>query len=122
MAARREAEHGLLGEKWLAGFEPAEAQVLERVVEWQLELAPAAGVVPRIGRGRQPQAHLPYELAPGEPEPVAPAHPHQVLDRRALELRGRAPHHVAHAPKRASLLALGDDRRGRLLAPIPDEA
>ena len=76
MAARREAEHGVLGEQSLAGLEPAEAQVLERVVERQLELAPAAGVVPRMGRGRQPQAHLPHELAPGESEPVAPAHPH----------------------------------------------
>src|SRR5438132_3187391 len=88
MAARREAEHGVLGEQSLACLEPAEAQVLERVLERQLELAPAAGVVARIGHGRQPQAHLPHEVAPGEPEPVAPAHPHQVLDRRALELRG----------------------------------
>src|SRR5881296_3956520 len=121
MAARREAEHGVLGEQSLAGLEPAEAQVLERVVERQLELVPTAGVVPRMGRGRQPQAHLPHELAPGESEPVAPAHPHQVLDRRALELRGRAPHDVAHAPKRAALLALGYDRGRRLLAPISDE-
>src|SRR5437870_13211366 len=121
MAARREAEHAVLGEQSLAGLEPAEAQVLERVVERQLELAPAASVVPRMGRGRQPQAHLPHELAPGESDPVAPAHPHQILARRALELRGRAPHDVAHAPERAALLALGHDRGRRLLAPISDE-
>src|SRR3989454_12716023 len=117
MAARREAEHGVLGEQSLAGLEPAEAQVLERVVERQLELAPAAGVVPRISRGRQPQAPLPHELAPGEPEPVAPAPPHQMLDRRALELRGRAPHDVAHAPKRAAPPAPGPGRGPRPPAP-----
>src|SRR5881396_1977048 len=94
MAARREAENGVLGEHSLAG---------------------------RIALGRKPEPYLPQKLTPGEPEPVAPAHPHEVLDRRALELRGRAPHDVAHAPKRAALLALGDDRGRRLLAPISDE-
>src|SRR2546430_16408185 len=102
MAARREAEHGVLGEQSLACLEPAEAQVLERVLERQLELAPAAGVVARIGHGRQPQAHPPHELAPGAPQPVAPAPPPPVLDPPAPELRGRAPHPPAPAPETAS--------------------
>src|SRR2546422_7799005 len=121
MAARREAEHRGLGEHSLAGLEPAEAQALERLVERELELAPPARLVARVALGRKPDPYLPQKPTPGEPDPVAPAHPHQGLDRRALELRGRAPHHVAHAPNRASLPAPGDDRRGRFLTPVPDE-
>src|SRR5205807_2398275 len=101
--------------------EPAEVQALERLVERELELAPPARLVARIALGRKPEPYLPQKPTPGEPEPVAPAHPHEVLDRRALELRGRAPHDVAHAPKRAALLALGDDRRGRFFAPVTDK-
>src|SRR5205807_2433712 len=88
MAARREAEHRVLGEHSLAGLEPAEAQALERLVERELELAPPARLVARIALGRKPEPYLPQKPTPGEPEPVAPAHPHEVLDRRALELRG----------------------------------
>src|SRR3989442_2929725 len=98
MAARREAEHGVLGEHSLAGLEPAEAQVLERLVERELELAPAARLVARIALWRKPEPYLPQKLKPGEPEPGASAHPHEVLDSRTLELRVHQPHGAAHAP------------------------
>src|SRR3989441_6987679 len=48
--------------------------------------------------GREPQPHLPQQLAPREPEAVAPAHPHQVLDRSPLEPGRRAAYEVTDTP------------------------
>src|SRR5207245_8580369 len=85
MAARGEPQHCVLGEQPLGRREPAEAQALVGVVERELELAAAARFAAALCFGREPQPHLPQQLAPREPEAVAPAHPHQVLDRGPLE-------------------------------------
>src|SRR2546422_6673678 len=85
MAARGEPQHCVLGEQPLGRREPAEARALVGVVERELELAAAARFAAALRIGREPQPHLPQQLAPREPEAVAPAHPHQVLDRAALE-------------------------------------
>src|SRR3989440_12395350 len=84
------------------------------------ELAPAACLAALLRFGREPQPHLPQQLAPRQAEAVAPADPHQVLDRAALELGGSPPHEITDAPERAAR-ALVHDRGRRLLAPIPDE-
>src|SRR5207247_4042114 len=95
--------------------------------ERELELAPAPGppglprLVAVLRQGREPQPYLSQQLAPREAEAVAPAHPHEVLDRAALELGGRAAHQLADAPERAVAPALGRDGGRRLLAPVPDE-
>src|SRR5256885_584282 len=70
---------------------------------------------------RKPQPHLPQELTPGEPETVASSHPHEMLDRGALELGRGTAHEVADAHVRPASLALDHDRRRRLLAPVSDE-
>src|SRR2546429_9986582 len=75
----------VLGEQPLLRREAAEAEPLVGMVERQLELPARAGVRVAGRLGRQPQSHLPQQLAPGEPEAVAPAHPHEVLDPGALE-------------------------------------
>src|SRR5207245_319823 len=71
---------------------------------------------------RQPQPHLPQQLAPGEPEAVAPAHPYEVLDPRALELRRRAAHEIPQAAVAAVTLAFEHHRRSGFLAPIANES
>src|SRR5438034_1903078 len=121
MAARGEAQDLVLGEHPLICLHAAEAQPLVRVVEWQLDLAPPARVSAALGFGRQPQPHLPQQLTPGEPEVVAPAHPHEVLDPGALELWRRAAHEVAEAPEGSALLALENDRSRGFLSPIANE-
>src|SRR5205809_865142 len=120
-AARREPQHRVFGEQPLVRREAAEAHALVRVVERQLELAPAARVAAALRLGREPQPHLPQQLAACEPKAVAPSHPHQVLDRGAFELGRCAPHHVADAPERAAPRAFRHGRGRRLFAPIPDE-
>src|SRR5947209_3877089 len=119
--ARREPHHRVFGEQPLVCRETAEAQVLERVVERELELAPAACLAAPLRLGREPQPHLPQQLAPRQAEAVAPAHSYQMLDRVALELGGCPPHEIAGAPERAAARAFRHDRGRRLLAPVPDE-
>src|SRR5207244_9403977 len=87
----------------------------------QLELASAARFAALLRFGREPQPYLPQQLAPRQAERVASAHPHQVLDRVALEPGRRAPHEVADAPERAAAHLLRHDGTRRLLAPIADE-
>src|SRR2546430_6870157 len=112
MAARREPQHRVLGEQPLVRRETAEAQSLERVVESELELAPAACLAALLRFGREPQPHLPQQLAPRQAEAVAPADPHQVLDRAALELGGSPPHEITDAPERAArALVRSEERR-----------
>src|SRR2546425_12895264 len=71
--------------------------------------------------GREPQPHLPQQLAPREPEAVAPAHPHQVLDRSPLEPGRRAAYEVTDTPIGTVSLALLHDFARRILTPIPYE-
>src|SRR5258705_9227031 len=122
MRARREAERGVFGEQPLVGREPAEAQVLVRVIERQLELAPAAPFTALLSLGGEPQSHLPEQLAAREAEAVAPAHPDEGLDRRALQARRSAPHKIPHTAERTALLALENGGGRGLLAPMPPEA
>src|SRR5438876_12207842 len=114
----------MLGEQPLGLREPAEAQPLVRVVERELELA-AAARPPRVAAalriGREPQPHLPQQLAPREPEAVAPAHPHQVLDRSPLEPGRRAAYEVTDTPIGTVSIALLHDFARRILTPIPYE-
>src|SRR2546421_7968921 len=48
------------------------------------ELAPAACLAALLRFGREPQPHLPQQLAPRQAEAVAPADPHQ--DRKSTRL------------------------------------
>src|SRR3989449_8008906 len=121
MAARGEPQHCVLGEQPLGRREPAEARALVGVVERELEWAAAARFAAALRIGREPQPHLPQQLAPREPEAVAPAHPHQVLDRAALEPGRRAAHEVTDTPIRTVSLALLHDFARRILTPIPYE-
>src|SRR5216110_1954057 len=102
-------------------LEAAESESLVGMIERQLELPPCARVHPVLRFRRQPQPHLPQELAPGEPEAVASSHPHEMLDRGALELGRRPAHEVADTRVRPAPLALDHDRRRRLLAPVAHE-
>jgi len=94
------------------------------VVERELELA-AAARPPRVAAalrfGREPQPHLPQQLAPREPEAVAPAHPHQMLDRAALELGRRPAHEITDASIGTVALTLLHDCARRVFAPITYE-
>src|SRR5437879_13058592 len=86
MSARRESQDRVFGEQPLVRRETAEPEPLVGMVERQLELPPRAGIRVACRLGRQPQSHLPQQLAPGEPEAVAAPPPHEVLDRAALGL------------------------------------
>src|SRR5438034_1544624 len=119
MAARGEPQHRVLGEQPLGRREPAEAQALVGVVERELELAAAARFAAALRIGREPQPHLPQQLAPREPEAVAPAHPHQVLDRSPLEPGRRAAYEVTDTPIGTVSIALLHDFARRILTPIP---
>src|SRR5438876_11664234 len=121
MAARGEPQHCVLGEQPLGRREPAEAQALVGVVERELELAAAARFAAALRIRREPQPHLPQQLAPREPEAVAPAHPHQVLDRSPLEPGRRAAYEVTDTPIGTVSLALLHDFARRILTPIPYE-
>ena len=121
MAAGREPEDCVLGEQPLLRREAAEAEPLVGMVERQLELPARAGVRVAGRLGRQPQSHLPQQLAPGEPEAVAPAHPHEMLDRGALEPGRRPARQVADARERPAPLPLEHELGRRLLAPIAHE-
>src|SRR5690349_21523633 len=117
MAARGEPQHPVFGEHPLGGLETSEAESFVRMVECQLELTSATGVWRAALRIRgQPQPHLPHQLAPRETESVTPAHPHEMLDRGALELGWRSSHEIADALVRATL-PLEHDRGGRVLTP-----
>src|SRR6266700_1610457 len=69
----------------------------------------------------KPQPHLPEELAPGEPEAVASPHPHEMLDRGALELGRGAPHEVADTAELTGTLPLSHHAGRRLFAPVAHE-
>src|SRR5438445_158915 len=71
--------------------------------------------LPRTHRSGSPQ------LAPREPEAVAPAHPHQVLDRSPLEPGRRAAYEVTDTPIGTVSIALLHDFARRILTPIPYE-
>src|SRR2546422_10383030 len=120
MAARGEPQHRVLGEQPLGRREPAEAQALVGVVERELELAAAARFAAALRFGREPQPHLPQQLAPREPEAVAPAHPHQVLDRGPLEPGRRAAHEATDTPRGTHSLALLPHCARRLGPPRPN--
>src|SRR5437867_3565188 len=121
MAARGEPQDGIFGEQPLGRREAAEPQPLVGMIERQLELSPSARVHPLHRFRRKPQTHLPEQLAPGEPETIASPHPHEMLDRGALELGRRAAREVADAHIRAAPFAFDHDRSRRLLAPLANE-
>src|SRR5713226_10193273 len=104
MTACREPQHRVLCEQPLVRLEPVEAEPLVRVVERQLELAAPASVRAARRLGCEPQADLPQQLAPREPEAIASPHPHEVLDGATLEPGWRAPHEVADARERPAPL------------------
>src|SRR3989449_6895253 len=93
----------------------------ERLRFGGLELAATARFAAALRIGREPQPHLPQQLAPREPEAVAPAHPHQVLDRSPLEPGRRAAYEVTDPPIGTVSLALLHDFARRILTPIPYE-
>src|SRR5258705_145735 len=109
------------GSASLGRREAAELESLVRMIERELELPPSARVHATRRFRREPQPHLPEELAPGEPEAVASSYPHEMLDRGALELGRRAAYEVADARIRAAPLPLDHHSRRRLLAPVPNE-
>src|SRR5689334_19492850 len=113
----RESQDGVLGEQPLVRRQPAEAEAFVRMVERELELAPAARTGAVLGFGRQPQSHLPQELAPREPEAVASPDPHEMLDGGALEIGGGTADEVADAQERTAPLPLEHEGSRRLLAP-----
>src|SRR6266850_393099 len=121
MAARGEPQDGVLGEQPLGRLEAAEAESFVWMIERQLELSPSARVHPVRRFRRKPQPHLPEQLAPGEPEAVASPHPHEMLDRGALELGRRAAREIADAHIWAAPLPLDHRRRRCLLAPVANE-
>src|SRR2546427_7758663 len=121
MAARGEPQHRVLGEQPLGRREPAEAEASGGRVERDLGLAGAARSAPALRFGREPKPPLPQQLAPREPEAVAPAHPHQVLDRGPLEPGRRAAHEVTDTPIGTVSLALLHDCARRIVPPIPYE-
>src|SRR5438552_4983401 len=121
MAARGEPQDGIFRKQPLGGLEAAESESFVRMIEPQLELPASARVHPVLRFRREPQPHLPEELAPGESEAVASPHPYEMLDRGALELGWCPAHEVADAHVPAPLLALDHHSRRRLLAPVPDE-
>src|SRR5207244_5156674 len=121
MTARREPEDVILGEQALGRREAAEPETFVWVVERELELAPSAHIAAALRLGREPQPHLPQQLATGEPEAVAAAYPHQMLDRGTVELGGSPPHEVADARELTAPLPLGHHRGRCLFTPVTDE-
>src|SRR2546421_8778910 len=93
------------------------------MIQRQLELATPASVAAALGLGREPETHLPQQLAPGESEPITAADPHECFDRRSFESRRSASYEIADALERSVLLTL-QYSGGRLLfapnaAPTP---
>src|SRR6267143_5267619 len=105
MRAGREAERCVLGEQSLVGSESSECQLLMGMVQGELELTPAAAIARLGGLGRQQEADLPYQFAPGQAESVAAADPHEGLDSGAFELGRRAPDEIADALEWAIFLS-----------------
>src|SRR5919109_1723136 len=122
MATRREAERRVFGEQLFVGGETAEAYVLVRMIQRQLELAPPASIDAALGFGRDPETDLPEQLAAGEPQAVASSDPHEGFDCRAFERWGSASNEVADTPERTMLLAFLDGRSRGRFTPVPDEA
>src|SRR6185503_16291545 len=121
MAARREAEGGVLGQEALVGGQTAEMELLVGVIQGQFKL-PAPPAIARAGRlGWQTQPYLPEQLTPGQAEAIAPADPHQGLDRGALERGGRAADEIADALERTVALAFLDGCHCGFFAPMTNE-
>src|SRR5438552_14631502 len=75
MAARGEPQDGIFRKQPLGWLEAAESESLVGMIEPQLELPASARVHPVLRFRREPQSHLPEELAPGEAEAVgSPTH------------------------------------------------
>src|SRR2546425_148511 len=92
-----------------------------RMIQRQLELATPASVAAALGLGREPETHLPQQLAPCESEPITAADPHECFDRRSFESRRSASYEIADAFVWAVSLSLFDGRGCRLFAPMPYE-
>src|SRR3989441_8586597 len=91
------------------------------MIQRELELAPPASVAAALGLGREPETHLPQQLAPGESEPITAADPHECFDRRSFESRRSASYEIADALERSVLLTLQYSGGRRLLPPMPHQ-
>src|SRR5947199_9345362 len=93
-----------------------------RMIQRQLELATPASVAAALGLGREPETHLPQQLASGESEPITAADPHECFDRRSFESRRSASYEIADALERSLLLTLQYSGGRILFAPVTDVA
>src|SRR2546430_12690425 len=89
------------------------------MIQRELELATPASVAAALGLGREPETHLPQQLAPGESEPITAADPHECFDRRSFESRRSASYEIADALERSVLLTLQYSGGSRVLPPHP---
>src|SRR5229473_8561587 len=92
------------------------------MIQRQLELATPAAIAAALGLGREPETHLPQQLAPGEPEPITTADPHECLDRRSFESGRSASDEIADALEWSVALSLSNGRSRRLFTPMTHEA
>ena len=87
MELGREAEHAVLGDHPIGGLEVGKGDprvgVLERELGLRMVLAPTRALVVRLGA--EPEARLPEQLAPRQPESTEAADPDKVFYGGALE-------------------------------------
>src|SRR5437868_14457005 len=91
------------------------------MMERQFELLTRARRIAALVPGRKPESHLPEQLTPGETEPIAPAHPHQVVQGIARQPGRGAADHFSRAVKQAALLALEHQGLGDVFSPLANE-
>src|SRR6267143_2770460 len=92
------------------------------MIQRQLELATPAAVAAALGLGREPETHLPQQLAPGEPEPITTADPHECLDRRSFESRRSASYEIADVLEWSVAFSLFDGGCRGCFTPMPHES
>ncbi len=117
MDADRDARQPVVGEHPLPRGLPRELGRADRRVERERELVLLAARAGNRLRARD-EAELPEERAPALAEAVARARGHERLELVATELGPLC--QVAHVPVRPVPLALGDDKRGVVLADVRD--
>src|SRR5260370_34091734 len=88
----------------------------------RLELATASSVGGALGLGREPETPLPHQLAPGEPEPITAADPHECFDRRSFESRRSPSYEIADALEWSVALSLFDGGCRGFFTPMPHES
>src|SRR5438552_12075979 len=92
------------------------------MIQRQLELATPASVAAALGLGREPETHLPQQLAPGESEPITAADPHECFDRRSFESRRSSSYEIADALEWSMALSLFDGGSRGFFTPMSHES